>query len=315
MATLVIKTQGAITNPTGFPYLSKFGLVNQKEIGEYFERMDDAGHEWTQGEINAFKTFSQSLVDADVWDSIIEMYPLYGDNTTAAVLPIFARLTNNAPLTGDVSDPSIVSDKIVGFGPGTTGLFSELTLEDMHVKSGLFENENAINIGHLLYHNLSTLGGEFRFGIFAQRTGPADYFHAFRVLSAPWEAININLFRGSVTAASPAAVNDYWHITSGDGTAYNRYLGSLSAATYTDSTVSAKSYTTSDPFFPELLKLAINCQAQYNASGALTGRSGINANHDLRFYATDDGSINSQIKKDALRTAIGALSTAIGKNF
>jgi len=141
--TIVTTLPREKTGDLQFPFLSKAGIVPSKDLATYIDALIDAGHNFTTGQLEAFIDFVNALIDAGVYNNIIECYPIFGNNLTAARTPIMNKLCDNAMLEIPDGNPNteINSGNIYGIRDGFQ-IFSPITLNQLRVKSSAFENEN-----------------------------------------------------------------------------------------------------------------------------------------------------------------------------
>lgn len=314
---LILRSDQAIVDPTGFPYLSNFGVVQDSDLAQFLDAQATAGTSVTPAEFNAFKTFLESLTSAGIKDSMISVFPVFGANASAAALPLFNRLNGGASLlnSGNTASMVISGDRVQycsGAETGSKNYQSPNLIDDLYVKSSVFSNQNSRHWGcSYIFEKIGTTSQNLYPGGFYGTKDVGGGFYSFiRDTSSPWNSLEgyingIGFGTISLSDNVPAIISLSANISTGAKAVGN--LGSVTASA-TGTATTEPSATTRG-----ILRNGINCQPKSLSDATPVTFFQSDPNVVTSFFSEDDGTLNTTAKQQALHDAIYALQVALGR--
>jgi hypothetical protein len=330
MNTSINTFKKAKTGNLVFPFVSKFGIVQNKETADYADQMADMGHDWDSADINAFDTFITSG-KADGWfQHMCAIFPLWGDDVNAEIIsiPLINKLGSgggNATIAApgsydsgteweDMADAS--NGKIIGVKPvNARCLATPFTVADFINKPG-FANAGTNLLGTSgLVLTPNQVNGEYRIQG-AQGSGLSQTNTELLTQTRRTTGDAQNTIRHFLMGASTASLlyTDtaiyYQAAYNGDGI-LARHADDFDniIATVTSSSLAGD---------VDMTKAALRPWSFNNTLGGTPSSITISSSAldmRLRWMAFDDGSLANAGLETAYRTALGVLSAHLGKNF
>ena len=122
MTTSITTFQKAKTGSLAFPFVSKFGIIEDAALAAYLDAMDAAGHDWQSGQFSAFAAYVAAGKADGWWDRLMCVMPFWGDNKACLGIPLLTK-TDLAVKTGLIATsndaPGTVTDwNLVGSEEG-----------------------------------------------------------------------------------------------------------------------------------------------------------------------------------------------------
>jgi hypothetical protein len=315
---LILTSDQSLTDNTGFPFISEFGIIGDEELASYLDRMDTAGHEWAHEEVSALVTSVDAVKTAGLWDDIVEIYPLFGDTAEAAQEPLFARLTSNAKLDMALGSWGAIEDVVDGVRVGIIGSDTNIVRSGLsqllqYQKTG-YTNPNTFAFGFARYFQ-AVSDTIIRTGFGAQREGSTEIFDRVFMLSADSTIAGESIFVRTTPATNVAKAGARYYHSNSTGATGLTAVGDL-AATLTGVTGSITSpHLHPNEVARPLLRHGLNGTLRYTDAGVYSATSSSSATFKLRWYLAHNGTLSTDAKVNALRAATAPLIAALGKTF
>lgn len=327
---IVIKSNKTLTSTAGFPLMSDFGIISNAEFGDFFNRLTDDGHDWTEAEFIAFNDFMESAAANAYLDKLIEVYPVFGANVTAALEPLFARLTANASLevlTGTISSVTSGSRILGLYATDNSCLVTPLTLRQMAVKSSAFFNQGVDAVGHTFYLKKESSNCELNMGAWANDGLGYNWEDLIRQTSGVATTLqNVDVFGRAVIdgANVPWGTDEkLWLSVSNARYEFGVIDGDVGVDVTTGASLTGgdtlAALDAEDTLYADNMKYGISGYPRYQVVGGVFGlhasQVGLGGTHArIGWYSTDDGSM-SEAQQTAYRNDVNTLLTALGKKF
>ncbi len=336
MATIVKTLPDAITDATGFPYITTYGILsNGGDIEPYLQAMETAGYTWTGAEVTAFDMFissAKSCNGQNIWASIMELYPLFGDTMDHARIKLKKALADTTLTTltqsGEYAFPQeeVVNSKVVGVlgvggeiggnpSQGAAGKWLDCGFlnEAVVTKATGFANQGSPNFG-------VTVVGDNQYTLEGNYPDPDTvYFNdiwGYREFDSSWHynyglRTKGNLYGMSLdTGAGTTDRFTRMAVDTSNGYTVGTTLGQ-SSNVQVSTTRSGDSTNPKD----NLAQFLLMGHSRFNSGAASTPtKYATQRKNRVRWFMIDDGSISDGLAWAEFNVALDILLTALGKN-
>lgn len=327
MRTSITTFQERIQGDLHFPVLTKYGIVDDKDLGVYYNLLDDSGYTLSIAERNAIENFLAKGTEQGWRDKMLYVMPLIGSQSapSAVACPLIARVGSQEKATLGVSGSydgssdytdilSLDGNAVVGIKGGSKVLSLHLTALDLFTKFETSILSNKTQHGIILYGDFAKEGVENNaFGI--QPEGLVDNGVDSIVLAGiniP-NSFRVGIFGEEIVYANPAQNNNHFLATNFAGTLRNLirfYYGDLEDIEYNQD---------SQRNYPDHVNVSIASTSRVTVGGAYTNASlSLNASktlkNDLRFFAITDGTLSESATR-SFAQELKVLLSAFGKLY
>ena len=329
--TTVTTLKGEVSGK--FPVLTKYGVMQYSELGQYLNAMDKWGYTFTTAQVAALTAFYKAGYDNGWIDKLLYVMPFIGNSNAykAAAVPMIDRFSDynpaligasgqNFPFNDDYSKYFTVdgNDNVLSAVPYRTDmiLVMNLSLYNLFVKTPESSNQNNGNYGIDWYGNFTTAGTLTRV---CQALGfTVNNYLGFTVAGGMYREWfgRISSMASMGTAWQTGGARFYSENikpNSQNILQYRGYNNQLSTIVSNNETANREDYNVlSDVELAKVCTWGIN--GGWNANTKSVGQVSLTSGLESRYIAFHDGTLGVD-DEETYRPALRALFQAFSKLF